>query len=401
MRLTSIYGANGAGKSNLIKALGDFRSIVTTGNISRLVFQNFKFQFSKSNLEEPVSMAIEFCYGGTVYYYSIEVDTGLVSYESLYISGKNKDFLVFERKSNGVQTIKFGDGYQTNKENKLFSTVLQNKLLGKEALLLSFMATNYAEEIPDITKAHAWITRRLHILNTDYLKNLTLAYLFDTIPDMKNLLQDILSGTDTGIDSIAIASSNIDENQLDPEFVKILKDNPGQPRTIPNRFDPRISNSVVYEGGKIVFKEIQPVHRLADDSVVKMPIVFESDGTIRLIEYIPMIYLLLSSESVVVIDEIERSLHPILIKEIIKRISESHSAKGQLIFTTHESCLLDQEILRPDEIWFVQKDAEQASHFYPLSDFNIHKTANIENGYLNGRYGGIPFLSNLNDLHWK
>jgi hypothetical protein len=101
-----------------------------------------------------------------------------------------------------------------------------------------------------------------------------------------------------------------------------------------------------------------------------------------------------------VVDEIERSIHPIMIKDIIRKLSESETAKGQLIFTTHESGLLDQSIFRPDEIWFAQKDAEQATQLYPLSDYNIHKTANIENGYLNGRYGGIPFLSNLKDLHW-
>ena len=131
-----------------------------------------------------------------------------------------------------------------------------------------------------------------------------------------------------------------------------------------------------------------------------MPINFESDGTIRLIEYTPVIYLVLNQDCTVLIDEVERSLHPILIKEIITKLSESETAKGQLVFTTHESCLLDQDILRPDEIWFAQKDQDQATQFYPLSDFNIHKTANIENGYLNGRYGGIPFLSNLKDLHW-
>jgi AAA15 family ATPase/GTPase len=93
-------------------------------------------------------------------------------------------------------------------------------------------------------------------------------------------------------------------------------------------------------------------------------------------------------------------MHPILIKDIMQKISESNTAKGQLVFTTHESGLLDQNIFRPDEIWFAQKDSEQATQLYPLSDYNIHKTANIENGYLIGRYGGIPFLSNLKDLHW-
>ena len=400
MRLTAIYGANGAGKSNLVKALQDLKTFVSLGTISQSVFQNYKFQFSASCLNEPVSMAIEFCAGGVNFYYSIEMDTGRVSYESLSISHRTKDILVFERKSNGTQTITFGEGDLADKSNKLFSTVLQDKLLGKEALLLSFMATNYSEEIPAIADAYKWIVNDLIVLNPKYLKHLALAYMFSNNPGMKSLLQDVLSGTKTGITSVEVGTRIVEENQLDPAFVKGLKDSPGVPKIVQSTVDDRINNSVVYENGQIVYMEIQPKHQLLDGTDIRMPINFESDGTIRLIEYIPLLYLVLTRDCVVIIDEIERSLHPILIKEIIKKISESLSAKGQLIFTTHESCLLDQDLLRPDEIWFAQKDTEQATQFYPLSDFNIHKTANIENGYLNGRYGGIPFLSNLNDLHW-
>ena len=401
MRLTALYGANGAGKSNLVKALQDLKQIITDGNITNKVFQNYKFQFSNASLDEPVSMAIEFCTGGVNYYYSIEMDTGLVSYESLSISHKTKDILVFERKSNGTQTIKFGEGYMNGKSNKLFSDVLQDKLLGKEALLLSFMATNYSDEIPDILKAYKWFVNDLIVLDPKFLKHLALAYMFRNNPDMSSLLQDVLNGTKTGITSVDVGTRIVDESRFDPAFVKGLKDFPGRPRILQNPADDRINNSIVYENGQIVYMEIQPKHQLSDGTEIQMPISFESDGTIRLIEYIPLLYLVLTKDCVIVIDEIERSLHPILIKEIITKLSESLNAKGQLIFTTHESCLLDQGILRPDEIWFAQKDLEQATQFYPLSDFNIHKTANIENGYLNGRYGGIPFLSNLNDLHWK
>ena len=89
-----------------------------------------------------------------------------------------------------------------------------------------------------------------------------------------------------------------------------------------------------------------------------------------------------------------------MIKELMRSVSESKQARGQLLFSTHESSLLDQSIFRPDEIWFAQKDADSSTKLYPLSDFNIHNTANIENGYLQGRYGGIPFLSNIKDLNW-
>ena len=398
--MTSIYGANGAGKSNLFKAITDLKNIVTKGSINGNTFQFFKFQLSKQNLEEPVSMAIEFFYEGSVYYYSIEIDTGLVSYESLAIVEKEKDKLIFERRSNGNQSITFGKEYQKDKKNAFFSNVLQEKLLNKETLLLSFMAINYPEEIKGIKEAYSWFIEKLVIVQSEGLKNLTIAHFLDTDPKMMQLLQDLLPGMKTGISRMSVVPRVLDENGLPPEWVNELKANSGYARVVPSSFDSRVTASVVFENGRIVLKELQPYHHSDDGMEVKMPINFESDGTIRLIEYVPMLYLILNRDCTVFIDEIERSLHPILVKEIITKLSESEKANGQIVFTTHESCLLDQEILRPDEIWFAQKDNEQATQFYPLSDFSIHKTANIENGYLNGRYGGIPFLSNLKDLHW-
>jgi AAA15 family ATPase/GTPase len=75
--------------------------------------------------------------------------------------------------------------------------------------------------------------------------------------------------------------------------------------------------------------------------------------------------------------------------------------KGQLIFSTHESNLLDQDIFRPDEIWFTEKNKQGATELYALSEFKEHHTIDIRKGYLNGRYGGIPFLGNLKDLNWE
>ena len=245
LRLTALYGANGAGKSNLVKALQDFKNIVSAGNIGKQVFQSYKFQFSKVSLEEPVSMAIEFCIDDVVYYYSLEMDTGLVSYESLSISTSKKDVPIFERKSNGAQVIKFGEGYLADKVSRVFSDALQQKLVGRETLLLSFMATNYPEEISDITKAYTWIKGKMHVLNSGFLKNMALAEFFDRNPVLKGLLENILTGTNTGISSVSIDSHEIKEDQLSPELVKQLKDYPGIAITIPNMVDSRISNSVI------------------------------------------------------------------------------------------------------------------------------------------------------------
>ncbi|NDC41430.1 MAG: hypothetical protein EBZ77_07770 [Chitinophagia bacterium] len=107
-----------------------------------------------------------------------------------------------------------------------------------------------------------------------------------------------------------------------------------------------------------------------------------------------------SGYSRIAIDEIERSIHPALIKELIRKFAADDTTLGQLIFTTHESNLLDQQLFRPDEIWFAEKNKQGATELYALSEFKEHHTIDIRKGYLNGRYGAIPFLSNLTDLNW-
>ncbi|MBK6622688.1 MAG: ATP-binding protein [Saprospirales bacterium] len=121
----------------------------------------------------------------------------------------------------------------------------------------------------------------------------------------------------------------------------------------------------------------------------------------RLLDYLPALYSVIHSPKVYLIDEIERSIHPLLIKELARKFSHNESTSGQLIFTTHESILLDQDIFRPDEIWFAEKKKDGATEIHALSEFKEHHTIDIRKGYLNGRYGAIPFLGNLKDLKWE
>lgn len=126
----------------------------------------------------------------------------------------------------------------------------------------------------------------------------------------------------------------------------------------------------------------------------------ESDGTIRLLDFVPALKDVISKRKVFIVDEIERSIHPLLIKKLVGKFSLDENSTGQLIFTTHESNLLDQELFRQDEIWFVEKDKAGSSDLYSLSEFKEHKSIDIQKGYLSGRYGSIPFMGNLEDLNW-
>lgn len=407
LRMSAIYGANGAGKSNLIKALTLMDLIVTEGKVDFLSNQQQDLAFRFSGAEvEPISLAIEFFKNEKIYYYTISFIDGTIVNEELYQSLENKDVMIFSRQMNeGKQKISFAEGFSENESNATFLEVLQDRILLPEEALLSFLATKYPTEFADATYAHEWFIQNLMTVFPGGRPG-TAAHLYDSNPEMLQLLNTILPQMRTGVSKMKIWKGIVDENSptLSDEWrrlIPILKENPGKAYPMYHTFDNRVTASAVYEDGKIIMKTLEPIHEMEDGREVKMPIYNESDGTLRLIDYIPFIYSIIHEERIYIIDEIERSLHPILIKEIINKISSIKDTKGQLIFTTHESCLLDQKILRSDEIWFAEKDGGQATHLYPLSDFNIHSTANIENGYLNGRYGGIPFLSNLKDLNWQ
>jgi len=119
----------------------------------------------------------------------------------------------------------------------------------------------------------------------------------------------------------------------------------------------------------------------------------ESEGTQRLIDLIPGLITLLHSDKVFVIDELERSLHPSLTKTLLALfLNHSKGIKSQLIVTTHESELLDLELLRKDEIWFIEKNQAGESSVYSLEEFKLNYGKDWRRGYLLGRFGAIPMI---------
>jgi AAA15 family ATPase/GTPase len=157
---------------------------------------------------------------------------------------------------------------------------------------------------------------------------------------------------------------------------------------------------IVKENNKIWVKTLKVGHIGKRNKSVFFNLDEESDGTVRLLDFVPAFKNVISDQKVYIIDEIERSIHPLLIKELVQKFSADSMTKGQLIFSTHESQLLNQEIFRQDEIWFAEKNNDGSTDLYSLNDFKEHKTIDIQKGYLNGRYGSIPFLGNLKDLKW-
>lgn len=399
LRMSAIYGANGAGKSNLLQALNLLKMLVKAETLRKIDFyDNPTFMLDSQCLGKPSGLAIEFYSNEKVFYYHVEFTPEVIVMEELLLSEKSKDVVIFTRKEEDI-TINpklIGKGI-----TKQFQDALK-RLVRQDMLLFSFLGKYYPNENPLVVDAYQWFINKLQLVLPSSFHGFV-PHMMDTDLSFSELVNTTLPELNTGISKLVVKKELVTEEDVKNgdfmQSVKKAKENPGEPQTTTNKYTDDIIN-VIYEDGNIYLKSLVAVHKNLDGSDVEMSLHDESDGIRRLIEYMPLLYAIIQKDMVYVVDEIERSMHPILIKDIVRKLSESETAKGQLIFTTHESGLLDQDIFRPDEIWFAQKDAVQATQLYPLRDYNIHKTANIENGYLNGRYGGIPFLSNLKDLHW-
>jgi uncharacterized protein len=406
LKMSSIYGANGAGKSNLINALKLFQRVVTREEIPYRL-KNSSFKFQKDTDKTPQLLAIEFIQDDTAFYYALEMLNGIISTEELYESGlgMKEDKLVYERKTdeNGHSSIQFLEAFERDEKSQILKSVLLQDFVKPTEPILKLISNRENPYLKAAKNAYAWFSETLTIISPDSKPN-ALVNRIDIDSDFKLYAEEIMGSFNIGITALVSEKKAIEDflgkdndNNLD-ELVKKLESTPKKMiglRT--NKGDELI---LVKEDNKIFVKQLKLQHTGQNNIAINFDLEEESDGTIRLLDFIPAFKDVVSKTKVFVIDEIERSIHPLLIKELIRKFSTDDASKGQLIFTTHESNLLDQDIFRQDEIWFAEKDKNGSTDLYPLSNFKEHKTLDIQKGYLNGRYGSIPFLANLQDLNW-
>jgi AAA15 family ATPase/GTPase len=146
------------------------------------------------------------------------------------------------------------------------------------------------------------------------------------------------------------------------------------------------------EGTKLRLRTVKAEHVTADGDRVQLPFPEESDGTQRLTHLLPALHALRKGTGVFVVDELDRSLHPLLAKGFVRAFLEAGAKQGsQLIFTTHETAFLDLTLLRRDEIWFADKSKIQGTtELYSLADYKVRTDMKIDKAYLQGRFEAVP-----------
>ncbi len=403
LKTAALYGANGAGKSNLIKSIYFLRKLVTKGDWSPVVdFKPFRLDPTCENL--PTSFEIEFVKNSRPYIYGLSLMNHSIIDEWLYESSLGKeDKKIFTRKTeNGKTKIDLSDDYIKNDQDRIRVELYQNEFLKEYTPFLKLISES-KESFVEIKEAFDWFKANLLVVFPKSRPS-GLAERLNRSQEFKEFADSLICSLHTGISKIEVNQYDLDQffGKDDKETAdEIRKELKAENQIIPLRSPGNREELIaVLEGGRPVIKRVISKHANKEGKLFDFLIDEESDGTIRLFDLIPAIYSALSGENTVIIDEVDQSIHPALLKELIRKFSLDQNTKGQLIFTTHESNLLDQEIFRRDEIWFVEKNKNGETTLYPLSDYEIRADLDIRKGYLVGRFGAIPFLSNLRDLNW-
>lgn len=391
LKMAAIYGSNGAGKSNLLKGINFLKAIATSKNfLDKEKVEKYIFALKENAGKEPLELTIEFVTkSGAPLIYSVEMDDSGVTFETLQVSslGSGENVNVFTRKDGKVE---YAIAPSDEVNNMVLGWIEKNPF----ASLLTINNDMPVLADENIRIAQKWFEDELTIIGMHSF-NPALIGVFRNDKEIDQFASELFKAIDLGIDEVKVETENFEDwvNTHDVSSLPMDKLREMRSGVLSEVVDFRNTRAISVEDG--VQKISQMMFRqFGENGFSKdMDIQAQSDGTVRLLSLVPALYDAMNSGKTVLIDELDHSIHPHLVREIVRYFS-SQETNGQLIFTTHQTCLLNQDFLRTDEVWMVEKKYG-SSHMYSLNDYKIHNTINIENGYMEGRYGAIPFIGEL------
>ncbi len=395
LRVSLVYGANAAGKSNLVRAIAFARELIIAGPgpMKRLSLNRFRFTEDQS---KPSSFEFRFVVGERLFTYGFEVTPDAVAAEWLSVIGDNgREFDIFERK---WSDLKFSNVKQLANDHAASRKALEAiELLGARPnqLLLNVIHELDPERIGALLQQVVWwFSECLEVVEADASFAPMIEWL-DAKRPFREFAASFLEGVATGIGELSVQKTSINAESIPKPFLEGLQsvsDVEGARMPVGSGMSIELDPE---DATRVIRRNLTATHNVGGKNFT-LPFQEESDGTQRLMNLLPALYHLKESCKVYVIDELDRSLHPLLSHSILKFFVETCSrANQQLIVTSHETHLLDQELLRRDEIWFADKDESQQTRLYSLSEHGVRNDLRLERGYLQGRFGGVPTIHGM------
>ena len=393
-----VYGANASGKSNLVMVFAFIKTVLMEG--LPVGSANDFCRNKEENKERESIFELQFTVGDVFYAYGFSAIlsqrriTEEWLYELLQDGGAHQLFI-----REGSNAPVLGDDVKLSAAERSRFSIYSEDFAGQSfRLFLVEMnrGKKYAEnsKLLFFSEVFNWIMNNIIVLNPNIGISNTEAYYNDeSLENISNLIQTF----DTGITDIKTRQITVDEmSKMIP--VEVVQSIFGQLKAQMQMTNlPGIQMTWRVEGGFFDIRiqgnsepEISTLVLKHGKSVFDFKFVEESDGTKRLFDLIDML-LTDRPDTVFVVDELERSLHPKLTEHFLKLFMEAHEGvRMQLVFTTHEDTIMDQSLFRRDEIWFVERDADNASKIYSLDRFKERYDKKLSKAYLEGRYGAIP-----------
>ena len=368
LRSMAIFGPNAGGKSNLIKALQFMRAVVAeSASVMQpgQAFHTQSFRFEATSVAQPTEFDVSFVLDGIRYQFGFALTALRITREYLLVYKAFKPQLWFERyfdEESGKDLYDFGTGLKGPKS-------VWEGATRPNALFLSMAVQLNSEQLQPV---FAWFVKQLAIFNeiTPLGQHFSIEMLRK--PEGKRAICDFLTSADISISDIEVVTRKVSGQAVHFDMAA-------------EKTEVRNEEQEVHE---LLF------HHVTDHGEAVFSLGDESMGTRNLLFLTGPVLEILDKGMVLVVDELGSSLHPLLVRRLVELFQNSRFNKkgAQLIFTSHDTSLLDQDLFRRDQIWFVEKDRDQASKLYPLSDFSPRKNEALERGYLMGRYGALPFL---------
>jgi AAA15 family ATPase/GTPase len=376
LRGAAIYGANASGKSNVVKAIQFLANFVTRSATKIEPGERTgvePFGLDEHSEKQPSVFEITFVADEVRYVFGCSLLPERVVDEYLVAYPKGAPQRWYERRYSGRKGKVYD--WVTTAANFKGDKSLEDKT--RENSLFISVAAQFNH--PQLVPIANWFRKNLRAIQLSVDDGLNPWFTAESVaePTRRKRILSILQSADFGVVGAKVNRKDMDwkslREALSPTMLKKLEKGKFGP---PKSYEIRLTHST--EGGKPVELDFNA----------------ESAGTRRLFALAGPWIDILENGYTVFIDEIESSLHPVLVRELLKLLlcNESNPKGAQVVFTTHSTALLDSTLLRRDQIWFTEKGPAGNTHLYPLSDFSPRKGEALAKGYLAGRYGAIPFL---------
>lgn len=407
LKTAVLFGANASGKSNLIKAIEFGKEIVLKGTKAEQPINFDVFKLDKKFTKGNSYIEYEIQHKGKNYAFGFIFNSKEIVDEWLFETNKTTETKIFERSNTNNFDLSYLFKKNKKEKEKQFIEFTAKGTPRNQLFLTQIRNTNITDNVTDISDILNVIDWFQNALTVIYPSSKNIGKKFELLKDtnLQQLFTEMLDYFDTGIDGIDFKNVDFDKIQV-PDEVKedisndLLSDKSEKNNVfLSNPQDDKYYVISKTKNNQIEAKLLKTKHKVLGGTYELFDLKDESDGTRRIMDLIPLIIDFFKGGNVFIIDEIERSLHPNLVKDLFDFIlNKCDDVNSQIIVTSHEATLLTQKLLRKDEIWFAVKDKFGATKLHSLEDYNIRFDKEIMKDYLLGRYKGVPKLGNRSNL---